>query len=79
MEESLNVTEEEEGVEVCIEMAGYTVVPLTVTLSTRQDTAIGKVKKLPLSVFLAVYLLCALWFAQLGLILSLRIFFLRFL
>lgn len=40
--ESVNVTEAEGRVQVCVEMAGYTAIPLTLTLSTREETALGK-------------------------------------
>lgn len=43
-DESLNVTETEGRLDVCIEMIGYTEVPLTVSLSLAQGTARGKNK-----------------------------------
>lgn len=41
MESTLNVTEGEGRVEVCVEMTGLTDLPLTVTASTSPDTAEG--------------------------------------
>lgn len=41
VEQALNVTEGDGSVQVCVEMTGYTAVPLSVSISTRPGTAAG--------------------------------------
>lgn len=41
MESSFNVSEGDGEVEVCVEVTGFSALPLTVTVSTFPDTAIG--------------------------------------
>ena len=42
MASSYSVTEGEGKVRVCVQMLGFSTIPLTVTLSTAQDTARGR-------------------------------------
>lgn len=68
MESSYSVTEGEGQVTVCVQMIGYATVPLTVTLSTSQDTALGMYSETPNLVTMqsvtAPYLLCCMQLAS---------------